>query len=211
MAEKKETEKARGRKQREFESRRREILAAALKIFSQKGYHQTSMNEIAREAEFSIGSLYGFFKNKEDLFYTLLIEGIEDIEREVRPEIDRAEGAKDKLNALTMTLFSYFEKRWEAFNIFALGQREFESSLHANLGEMIRGRQIQFLELMTRIVAQGIKEGSFRPLRPENMSLAFMGLINGSIIMWLEAGRNYSLKDRGPEVLEIFYRGVEKI
>jgi len=210
MAVKRSSAKIPSRKQREFESRRKEILAAGLKLFSEKGYHQTSINEIAKAAEFSIGSLYGFFKNKEDLFYTLFMEEIEEIERQVRPEIERAGSAKGKLNALTMSLFSYFESRWEAFHIFALGHGEFESSLHANLGEMIRTRQIQFLELMTQIVAQGISEGEFRRLRPENMALAFMGLINGSIIMWIESGRNYSLRERASEILDIFYKGAEK-
>ncbi len=211
MSGKKNSEKALGRKEREYQSRRGEILSAALKLFSQKGYHQTSMSEVAKAAEFSIGSLYGFFKNKEDLFFTLLNEEIEEIERQVRPAMGKAAGAKGKLNALATTLFDYFESRWEAFHIFAMNQKEFDWALRADLGDMIRVRQFQFVEVMAGLIQQGIAEGVFRPLRPEQMALAFIGLINGSIIMWIESGRNYSLRERASEILDIFYKGAEKI
>jgi len=53
---------------------RRQMLAAALKLFSEKGYHNVSMHEIAERAEFAIGTLYKFFKNKEDLYKSLMME-----------------------------------------------------------------------------------------------------------------------------------------
>ncbi len=55
------------RKEREKLSHRSQILADALELFKEKGYHNVSMHEIATKAEFSIGTLYKYFKNKEDL------------------------------------------------------------------------------------------------------------------------------------------------
>ena len=53
------------RKERERLIRRQEILDAGLALFSEKGFHNVSMNEIAQKAEFAIGTLYKFFENKE--------------------------------------------------------------------------------------------------------------------------------------------------
>jgi len=53
---------------------RHQMLVAALDLFSVKGYHNVSMHEIAGKAEFAIGTLYKFFKNKEDLYKALMME-----------------------------------------------------------------------------------------------------------------------------------------
>ncbi len=54
------------------EEKRKEILKAALVVFSQKGFHKTSMNDIAQKAEIGKGTLYDYFKSKDELFLSLL-------------------------------------------------------------------------------------------------------------------------------------------
>jgi len=204
------SDKELSRKEREHLSRRNEILQAALKLFSQKGYHLTSINEIAKEAQFSVGSLYGFFKNKEDLFLTLFNVEIEEIEDYVSGKTSQAHGTKERMNIMFEALFEYFEGHWEAFSLLAVNHTSFELTLKENLGEIIHKRQVQFLKLTTELIQEGIKQDIFRPLRPEEMALALMGLVNGSIFLWIQSGRTYSLKERSRDILDIFYRGVEK-
>ncbi|MGC9023076.1 MAG: TetR/AcrR family transcriptional regulator, partial [Dissulfurimicrobium sp.] len=62
------------RRERERLAQRQEMLIAALELFSEKGYHNVSMHEIAERSEFAIGTLYKFFKNKEDLYRALMLE-----------------------------------------------------------------------------------------------------------------------------------------
>jgi len=62
------------RRERERMTQRHEMLAAALELFSEKGYHNVSMHQIAEKAEFAIGTLYKFFNNKEDLYQALILE-----------------------------------------------------------------------------------------------------------------------------------------
>jgi len=204
------TDKLLNRKERERLARRKEILNSALRLFSQKGYHQTSMSEIARASEFSIGSLYNFFKSKEELFFVLFKEEIEEIERRVQTEIAKKGSVKEKLTALLETLFSYFEEHWEAFVVLALNRQSFEAGLKDNLFQILHLKHLQFVKTMKEIIEQGIKERELKELKPEEMASALIGLVNGSIFLWLESGRSYSLKERIPELLEIFYRGVEK-
>ena len=61
------------RREREKLWQRKEILAAALTLFSEKGYHNVSMHGIAKKAEFATGTLYKFFSNKEDLYKALVM------------------------------------------------------------------------------------------------------------------------------------------
>ena len=68
-----------GRRERQQILQRQEILAAAAELFSENGYHNVSMDEIARRAEFGKGTLYKFFPNKEELFTALMFETIQGV------------------------------------------------------------------------------------------------------------------------------------
>ncbi|MCI5131850.1 MAG: TetR/AcrR family transcriptional regulator, partial [Candidatus Electrothrix sp. EH2] len=62
------------RREREKQRQRKDMLEAAEQLFAEKGYHNASMQEIAEQAEFAVGTLYKFFKNKEDMYRALMVE-----------------------------------------------------------------------------------------------------------------------------------------
>ena len=66
--------KALPRKHRQKQYHRKQILNTALDLFSKYGYHKISMHKIAKEAEFSVGTLYNFFSDKEDLYRALIMD-----------------------------------------------------------------------------------------------------------------------------------------
>ena len=91
-------EKTLSRREREKLRQRRDMLTAALRLFSEKGYHSVSMHEIAEKSEFAIGTLYKFFRNKEDLYRVLVLEQADAIHdalvgalEEPRDEIEKLE------------------------------------------------------------------------------------------------------------------------
>ena len=119
------------RREREKLRQRGEILDAALRLFSEKGYHNVSMHEIAKEAEFGIGTLYKFFRNKEELYKALVMEMAEKwrhaliqvLEQERNPlrAIERYIAIRRELfsdNLPLMRLY-YAETRGASFNIRA--------------------------------------------------------------------------------------------
>ncbi len=65
------------RKKREKERRRQQIVVAAKKVFSDKGFNRATMDDIANEAEVSPGTLYLYFKNKEDIYASLSVRIIQ--------------------------------------------------------------------------------------------------------------------------------------
>ena len=69
------------RRERENLRQRGEILDTALKLFSEKGYHNVSMQQIAKQAEFGVGTIYKFFSNKQDLYKILIMETAEKWQR----------------------------------------------------------------------------------------------------------------------------------
>jgi len=85
------------RKEKEKIRHRSEILKASLKLFSEKGFHNVSMQDIAAQAEFGVGTLYNFFQSKEQLFTELLNDCAERIYQMLWPILEGKEREDIKL------------------------------------------------------------------------------------------------------------------
>src|SRR4030043_2225247 len=85
------------RREREKLRQRQEMLAAALDLFSEKGYHNVSMHQVAEQAEFAIGTLYKFFQNKEDLYKALVLGECDKFHDVLVQAMDEADDAGEKV------------------------------------------------------------------------------------------------------------------
>ncbi len=96
------------RRQREKEQKYNTILKAAETLFAQKGYHQTSIDEIADLAEVSTGSVYFYFKNKEDLLITLMQEIGHQLRKLLGDELKRADYSLDSFKNISFAFLRNF-------------------------------------------------------------------------------------------------------
>ena len=82
-------EKRGSRREKEKQRQRDDMFAAALELFSKKGFHNVSMHEIAHNADFAIGTVYKFFKNKDDLYKSLVIAKAHEIHETLKEVLDK--------------------------------------------------------------------------------------------------------------------------
>ncbi len=87
-----------------IEERRGQIVRAAVKLFSEEGYHTTTIQQIAREAGVSTGLIYQYFHDKDDILFLTLKLVLETYEHEIPP---RLEGIEHPVERLCMTLWAY--------------------------------------------------------------------------------------------------------
>jgi AcrR family transcriptional regulator len=200
-----------GRKEREFLARRAEIMSAAMRLFASKGFHSTTMSEIAKEAEFSTGSLYNFFKSKEELYFTMLREEIEKVEARTREQRAKARSPREDLEAVVDTLTEYFEENRYVFQIFVTHREHFEWPMKGELAEVVRAKYLSFIGELVEVFKAGISQGLFKPYEPEELALCFMGILNSFIYLWINTETKVGLRDKKPVILDMFYRGVEQI
>ena len=106
------------RKEREYQMRREEILKAAEKVFAQNGFYNSTVAEIAKESEFAIGTLYQFFTNKEELYYTMMIEKFDLLYEMLQSEVSKQSRCLDKLGCVVETVLSFIEQNVDFFKIF---------------------------------------------------------------------------------------------
>lgn len=151
------------RKKREKLKRRESIIDAAEKVFFSKGFEATTMDDIAEQSELSKGTLYLYFKSKEDLHLAVAMRSIKILNRLTEGLASQAQNAIDKLNTLGHTFIS-FAKQYPG---------HLQSILHV---ESIDFRQLSLsktelkhvifkespVKMVMELVQQGVSEGIIR-------------------------------------------------
>ncbi|MCK9195668.1 MAG: TetR/AcrR family transcriptional regulator [Syntrophales bacterium] len=196
------------RKEKEFLFRRQEILEEAERMFAAKGFHATTMAEIAQGAGFAIGTLYQFFQGKEDLYVSMVTEKLQLMYQEIRGAVQAREDTLQKVDALVSTYFLFVENNADFCTFFIRSDGatlpDVSNALREQMIEAYLG-QIQFIE---EIINKGIEDGIFQPGKARDYAFALSGIIRGIIFDWLVGAHQGSLTGKTGLVTDIFLRGV---
>jgi TetR/AcrR family transcriptional regulator len=197
------------RRERERLWQRREMLAAALDLFSQKGYHNVSMQEVAEKAEFAIGTLYKFFQNKEDLYKTLVLERCDDFEETCRQAMAESDDEVEKLRHYVRFRGEWFRDNLPFVRLFLAETRGASFNLKAGLDEELRGRYYKFLEGIAAIFERGIKNRQLKQVAdPYYLAVALDSTIDASLMLWLDAPERHPYPENPDAILDIFFKGL---
>jgi len=197
------------RREREKLRQRQEMLATALDLFSQKGYHNVSMHEIAGKAEFAIGTLYKFFQNKEDLYKALVLEQCDRFEAALVRAIDQAEDEVEKLRHYVRTKTERFRSNLPFVRLFLAESRGVSYNLKAGLNEELRQRYYHFLERLASIFEGGIRNRRFKQIAdPYYLAVALDSAVDASLLLWLDAPQRHPYPEDPDAILDIFFKGL---
>ena len=159
------------RKEREKLSHKNEILEAALSLFSSKGFHNVSMQDIADKSEFGVGTLYTFFESKEQLFVELIKAGIEKIGQLLIPILESNQDEKDKLSEYIQAHVDILESNKEFIKLYI---SQYGTTTLAR--PLIEGISIDLKAIVTTKLESIIKSGTqkhiFRKVHPEIAALS---------------------------------------
>lgn len=198
------------RKVRERLTHRKEILSAAEKLFAAKGFFPTTMSEIAQEAQFGTGTLYKYFKSKEDLYFTLIEEKTEEINQLVKSELSKKIPVLERIERGLHLQFEFVEENRDFFRIYISERNRFEWTVKDDLGKGIHEKMVAYIDLLAQVMRQGIKEGAFKSRDPIDLAHALVGIVNSFIFEWLIASYPYPLISKIDTVLDIFLRGAQQ-
>ncbi len=197
------------RREREKLRQRQEMLAAALNLFSQKGYHSVSMHEIAAQAEFAIGTLYKFFQNKEDLYRALVLEQCDMFEEVLIHAIEEPEDEVEKLRNYIRIKSERFRGNLPFVRLFLAESRGVSFNLKAGLNEALRSRYYTFLEKLAAIFARGINNHRFKDIAaPYFLAAALDSALDAALLLWLDAPARFPYPENPDAILDIFFKGL---
>lgn len=177
------------RKQREKEKRRKEIIKAARKIFSLKGFTASTMEEIASEAELSPGTLYLYFKNKEELHTSLSIEILKLLADEIQKVVHKEISVEEKIQRLCDVFIDVYEYDPNILiNLFHLQSGEALNHLSEEVLQQIKAHSILAHGAITDVIKQGIEQGNFIDEHPVALADVLWASYAG-IVLWVDSKR----------------------
>jgi AcrR family transcriptional regulator len=204
------------RKEREKERRRQQIMVAAKRVFSDKGFNKATMEDIAQEAELSPGTLYLYFKNKEELYASLSLRILQYLLIRVEHVNDeKGAGPEEKLSALMSAMYDVYEfDPLIIINMFHLQSSETLKNLSPQLMTEIKNLSRKSLTAIAKIFKEGVDQDLFIDRHPIALADTFWSLFSG-IVLWLTSKKLINQeKDYLKQTLElgfeVFRRGVKK-
>jgi AcrR family transcriptional regulator len=196
------------RKERERERRRQQIIVATKKVFSEKGFNKATMDDIAGEAELSPGTLYLYFKNKEELYASLSLRILQYMHMRVEHvENDPKLSPEQKLDALIEAMYDVYDfDPLVIINMFHLQSSETLKNLSAELIDEIKELSRQSIGGFARVFKEGIEKGVFVDRHPIALSDSFWALFSG-VVLWTNSKRVINKdKDFLKETLDLAFR-----
>ena len=197
------------RRQREKLRQRQEILATALDLFSQKGYHNVSMHEIAEKAEFATGTLYKFFQNKEDLYKTIVLERCDDFEAALSRALEQPADEVEKLRRYVRFRGERFKNNLPFVRLFLAESRGIGFNLKAGVDDEVRERYYAILKRLASVFASGIARKRFRKIAdPYYLAVALDSVLDASLLLWLDDPEGRPFPEDPDAILDIFFKGL---
>lgn len=198
------------RTKEEAAATRRQLMEAALRVFSQNGYAATTLDDIAREAGVTRGAIYWHFSNKADLYNTLVSE----VSSRASPVIDHAldEGGTvlDVLRRMFVRILSYMEEdeEFRAVQELVLFKTAVTPEMEEGMRKKVAGTK-QMIEVFSQMMKEGIDAGEIRAdLNPRDGALAMLAFQNGLSTLWLLDPTLFSIRDRAEAMADIFINGI---
>jgi TetR/AcrR family transcriptional regulator, acrAB operon repressor len=187
--------------------RRTQILHAASRVFSRKGFHAANVSDVSAEAGVSQGTVYHYFDSKEDLFMTVF-EAWEtgNLYREVNAAMDASASAAEQLRYLAHAVG---ERMAQAEEILPASV-EFWSHIHREPAIREGFRRI-FAELratVAQFIQDGIAQGEFVPIDANAVAALLIAAYDGLILQWLSDPQSVDWQTVSATLTELVFRGL---
>ncbi len=204
------------RKAREREMRRQQIMVAAKRVFTQRGYEKSTMEDIAREAELSPGTIYLYFKSKDELYASLCLRVLRFINVKVDHVVsDTAMDYEAKQKALLGAIQEVYDYDPLILNnMFHLQSSDTLKSLSPELMNEINELSRNALQAMAGMFAQGIEKDLVIDRHPMALADIVWAMFSG-LVLWEESKKminaeRYDLQNTLTTAFDVFGRGLRK-
>jgi AcrR family transcriptional regulator len=162
---------------------RKKIINAAMDVFSRRGYAKANIREIAGKAGISVGGIYLYFKNKQELYKSLIIEGRHEISERIELSVQQAQSATQALSNFLRLHLDYALKHRD-FILLHLREHGFTFGMNEKR-QFFKSQR----ELIEKILVKGIRTGEFRKCNAADMAKVILGSVRGVMVsMALDEG-----------------------
>jgi AcrR family transcriptional regulator len=188
------------------EMRRNQILIAATDVFANEGYEKANTDEIAKIAGLGKGTLYRYFKSKEDLFLSVVQSNFIRLADTTLISIKSSPDPVKQIECLITGFLSFFDKNPKFRKIMI--QVHEQSSIHKRIANIMCEHYFSEMKKLEEIIKTGIKLGSIKNINPEKAISILMSILSGILHMHIFYKKKQKLMYNAPVVLKIFFTGI---
>lgn len=181
------------------------ILRAAAKVFARSGYFNAKVSEVAKTAGVADGTVYLYFKNKDDLLTSIFSWAMEEFIASAREELSRAADPREKLRRFAQLHFSLFERERDIAIVFQIELRHSTKFME----QFSTTYLAEYLQILRSIIEEGQLAGIFRAHLNSKVAAKFLfGVLDEMATNWVLSHKSHSLTAMADPVLDIFFNGV---
>ncbi len=183
--------------------KRGDIIQAAAAIFRRKGYHGTSMQDIADAVGLQKASLYHHITSKQDILFAILEQALDLLIADMRAVVDSDLTPEEKLKLAMQVYMGRLSEDADLAAVLLLEHRSLEHKLRQKHIQ----RRDRYERLWRQILEEGIADGSFRPVDVPLVAFAILGVQNWMITWYREGGR-FQVLEIADHFSDLFLRGL---
>ncbi|OEI75175.1 TetR family transcriptional regulator [Bacillus sp. FMQ74] len=182
-----------------------QIIDAAVEVIAENGYHQSQVSKIAKQAGVADGTIYLYFKNKEDILISLFKEKMGQFIERMEEDIKEKTTAKEKLALVISKHFSLLAGDHNLAIVTQLELRQSNLELRQKINEILKG----YLNILDGILTEGIQSGEIKEDLDVRLARQMIfGTIDETVTTWVMNDQKYDLVALSNSVLELLVSGI---
>lgn len=185
----------------------RQIIEAAVEVIAENGYHASQVSKIAKTANVADGTIYLYFKNKEDILISVFKEKMGHFIERIEDSIHEKETASDKLLMLVKMHYTQLSKSPYLAIVTQLELRQSKPELRYEINKVLKS----YLDVIDSIISHGIAQGEIRDdINPQLIRQMIFGTLDETVTTWVMKSQRYPLIDQAEDVHYLLTKGLFK-
>ena len=185
-----------------------QIIEAAVKVFAKKGFYNAKVSEIAREASVADGTIYLYFKNKDDILISLFEEKMHLWIERVEQEIAKVEDPLEKIRAFVAQHIFMIKENKHLAEVMQIELRQSSKFMR----RYVPVKFLEYLNLIGKIIEEGKQKGAIRQdVIPAIAKRAIFGALDEMLLYWVLAKKpKYSMEESIEQISHLFIDGLRE-
>lgn len=183
------------------------IIQAATKVFAEKGFYNAKVADVAKEAQVADGTIYLYFKNKDDLLISIFEESMDAFTTAVLSSMEQASGPEEKLKCFIRLHLDLVRKNQDTAQVLQIELRQSSKFMKEYGGTKFR----DYLKIIAGILIEGKEQNIFRQeINPMIVKRALFGAIDEMAVEWvLMKKKRYTMDEAAEQLSALFIQGLK--
>lgn len=183
----------------------KQIIEAAVEVIAENGFHASQVSKIAKKANVADGTIYLYFKNKEDILISVFKEKMGSFVSITRGAIQEQSSASEKLQTFIHMHYYQLASNPDLAIVTQLELRQSKTELRIEINNILK----DYLQIIDDILEQGIQDGEIRDdINPQTMRQMIFGTLDETVTTWVMKLQKYSLTNETNEIHQLLTKGL---